>query len=44
VGEKNTKNAIAMWAKDGEYVNFSGACDCTGKVSANISGIQAFLT
>jgi dynein heavy chain len=29
---RNTKNAIAMWAKDGEFVNFNALCDCSGKV------------
>ncbi|PSN32950.1 Dynein beta chain [Blattella germanica] len=31
-GGKNTKNATAMWAKDGEFVKFNGICDCSGKV------------
>ncbi|KAJ4427299.1 hypothetical protein ANN_24919, partial [Periplaneta americana] len=31
-GGKNTKNANAMWAKDGEFVKFDGICDCSGKV------------
>lgn len=26
-----TKNARGMWAKDGEYVEFKGVCDCSGK-------------
>ena len=29
---RNTKNAIAMWAKDGEFMKFNGVCDCSGKV------------
>jgi len=29
---RNTKNAIAMWAKDGEFMKFSGVCNCSGKV------------
>ncbi|KAK6632535.1 hypothetical protein RUM43_013303 [Polyplax serrata] len=27
-----SKNARGMFAKDGEYVEFKGACDCSGKV------------
>jgi len=29
---RNTKNAIAMWAKDGEFMKFNGVCNCSGKV------------
>lgn len=27
-----SKMAVGMWAKDGEYVDFSQKCDCDGKV------------
>lgn len=30
---KNTKVARGMFAKDGEYVEFSSNCDCSGQVS-----------
>ncbi|KAJ1529252.1 hypothetical protein ONE63_006052 [Megalurothrips usitatus] len=30
--DSNSKMAIGMWAKDGEYVQFSQKCDCDGKV------------
>jgi len=26
------KVAVGMYAKDGEYVEFSGTCECTGQV------------
>jgi len=29
---RNTKHAIAMWAKDGEFMKLNGVCDCSGKV------------
>lgn len=29
----DSKMAVGMWAKDGEYVQFSQKCDCDGKVS-----------
>ncbi len=28
----SSKMAVGMWAKDGEYVEFSQKCDCDGKV------------
>lgn len=27
-----SKNARGMFAKDGEYVEFKGACDCSGEL------------
>ena len=29
----DTKTALAMWAKDGEFVEFPEPCDCSGQVS-----------
>ena len=29
------KNATAMWAADGEYVDFNSPCDCNGQVRNN---------
>ncbi|XP_049855418.1 dynein beta chain, ciliary-like [Schistocerca gregaria] len=34
---KNTKYAEGMFAKDGEYVEFNGQCDCSGKVEVWLS-------
>ncbi|XP_063241593.1 dynein beta chain, ciliary-like [Bacillus rossius redtenbacheri] len=31
-GGKSTKTAVGVWAKDGEYVDFSEDCLCDGKV------------
>ena len=30
--DNDTKTAMAMYAKDGEYVEFPGPCDCNGQV------------
>lgn len=30
----DSKVATAMWAKDGEFVNFPSSCDCSGQVVA----------
>ena len=30
--DNDTKTALAMYAKDGEYVEFPGPCDCNGQV------------
>lgn len=29
------KLAVGMFAKDGEYVEFHGNCDCSGQVNNN---------
>lgn len=31
------KTAVGMYAKDGEYVVFSGNCECTGQVKLMIN-------
>lgn len=30
------KLAVGMYAKDGEYVEFNGNCECIGQVNYNI--------
>ena len=33
-GDNNdTKNALGMYSKDGEYVDFPEICDCNGQVN-----------
>lgn len=32
----NDKLAIGMYAKDGEYVEFHGECECSGQVNLGI--------
>lgn len=33
--DKPTKEAIGMYSKDGEYVDFDKPCECVGQVRAN---------
>ena len=30
--DNTTKTALAMYSKEGEYVDFDQPCDCTGQV------------
>ena len=32
--DKDTKMAVGMFSKDGEYVDFAQKCDCDGQVLA----------
>ncbi len=34
--DKPTKQAIGMYSKDGEYVDFDKPCECVGQVSTDI--------
>ncbi|XP_024080370.1 dynein beta chain, ciliary isoform X1 [Cimex lectularius] len=38
--EGEPKNALGMHAKDGEYVEFDGNCDCTGPVENWLNRVQ----
>jgi len=31
-----TKEAVGMYSKEGEYVDFNKPCDCSGQVKKNI--------
>ncbi len=35
--EKPTKEAIGMYSKDGEYVDFDKPCMCVGQVSLSMT-------
>ena len=34
--KKPSKEAVGMYSKDGEYVNFSKSCHCVGQVSNHL--------
>ena len=36
---KPTKEALAMWSKDGEFVNFDKSCMCVGQVEAWLNAL-----
>ena len=38
----DSKMAVGMWAKDGEYVQFSQKCDCDGKVRETAPASQRY--
>lgn len=42
-GGKNSKTAVGMFAKDGEYVKFDGTCDCSGKVSNSLQNFKKLI-
>ncbi len=33
--DKPTKEAVGMYSKDGEYVDFDQPCECVGQVSVS---------
>ncbi|XP_014248489.1 dynein beta chain, ciliary-like isoform X2 [Cimex lectularius] len=42
-GQKTTKSAIGMWAKDGEFVTIIGNCECSGQVEKWLNNVTSAM-